>query len=224
MSEHLNAAMVEQYADGELRADEVAAAEEHLRACAACASAVVAQLQLKRAVREAAWTLPPDALRRRITRRRVSPLAVAAVFLAFSLGLGIASLLRTSSGRELADLHATILASAHPVDVISTDRHTVKPWFEGRLPFSFAIPELGATPFRLAGGRVVYVREQPVAYLLVTKGAHKISLFAGRDVAAPRVDGFESVSWRAHGLHFVAIGDVSRDDLTALRNAFVTAR
>ena len=117
-------------------------------------------------------------------------------------------------------MHVTMLASANPVDVISTDRHTVKPWFEGKLPFSFPIPELGATPFRLAGGRVVYVHEQPVAYLLVTKGAHKISMFVGRDVPSPRIDVFESVSWSKGGLRYVAIGDVARADLEALRDVF----
>jgi anti-sigma factor RsiW len=121
---------------------------------------------------------------------------------------------------ELADLHTTILAGANPVDVISTDRHTVKPWFEGKLPFSFPIPEFGGTPFRLAGGRVVYVHEQPVAYLMVMKGAHKISLFVGRDVPSPRGDAFESVAWTKNGLRYVAIGDVARADLEALRDAF----
>jgi len=213
MNEHLSAQTIESYADGELAAERVPDTEEHLRECVTCAGRLVAQLQLKRSIREAAWTMPSHPFR---PRRRIWP-AVAAVAAAAVLVIVIAFPRRST---ELADLHTTILASANPVDVISTDRHTVKPWFEGKLPFSFPIPELGATPFRLAGGRVVYVHEQPVAYLMVTKGAHKISLFVGRAVAAPRIDAFESVSWSNGGLRYVAIGDVARADLEALRAAF----
>jgi anti-sigma factor RsiW len=219
MSEHLSAETIESYADGELPAASVPDAEEHLRECAVCAGKLVAQLQLKRSIREAAWTLPPDALRRRMTRRPRWPWA-AALATAALLVVVFAIPRRTN---ELADFHTTILASANPVDVISTDRHTVKPWFEGKLPFSFPIPELGSTPFRLAGGRVVYLHEQPVAYLMVTKGAHKISMFVGRDVASPRGDAFQSLAWSSGGLRYVAIGDVAQSDLEALRDAFASA-
>ena len=212
MSEHLSAETIESYADGELPAERVPETEEHLRECAACAGKLVAQLQLKRSIREAAWTLPPHPFR----RRRQWPL-IASIAAAAALVIVLAIPRRNT---ELADLHTTILASANPVDVISTDRHTVKPWFEGKLPFSFPIPELGATPFRLTGGRVVYVREQPVAYLMVTKGAHKISMFVGRDVPTPHIDAFQSVSWSRGGLRYVAIGDVAHEDLEALRDAF----
>ena len=217
MNEHLSAETIESYADGELPAERVPDTEDHLRECAACAGKLVAQLQLKRSIREAAWTLPPEALHRRMTRRPRWPWAAALVATAAALAIVFAI---PRGSNELADFHTTILASANPVDVISTDRHTVKPWFEGKLPFSFPIPELGATPFRLAGGRVVYVHEQPVAYLLVTKGAHKISMFVGRDVPSPRIDVFESVSWSKGGLRYVAIGDVARADLEALRDLF----
>jgi anti-sigma factor RsiW len=54
---------------------------------------------------------------------------------------------RADSLSEVADLHVGALASANPVDVVSTDRHTVKPWFQGRIPFSFNIPELAGTEF-----------------------------------------------------------------------------
>ena len=87
---------------------------------------------------------------------------------------------------ELVDMHVTLLASANPVDVISTDRHTVKPWFEGRLPFTVPVPDLAATPFRLIGGRVIYWHGNPAAYLLIGKNAHRISVFIFRNDSAPR--------------------------------------
>jgi anti-sigma factor RsiW len=64
---------------------------------------------------------------------------------------------------ELTDLHVSTLASASPVDVISTDRHTVKPWFQGKIPFSFNLPELQGTDFTLVGGRVTYLAQSPGA-------------------------------------------------------------
>ena len=213
MTDHLSTQTIESYADGELPAERVPETEDHLRECAACAGKVVEQLQLKRSIREAAWTIPPaNILRPRRQWPAYAALAAAAV-------LAIVIVIPRPNN-ELADLHTTILASANPVDVISTDRHTVKPWFEGKLPFSFPIPEMNGTPFHLAGGRVVYVHEQPVAYLMVMKGAHKISLFVGREVPAPRIDAFETVVWTKNGLRYIAVGDVARTDLETLRELF----
>jgi len=223
---HLSQDEIQRYADGE--SGDAARVEAHLRDCAACANAVVAEMQMKSAVRDAARSMPPEALAARV-RRRVSgsprPLALmaAAAMVAFVIGGLIAATAvgTLTSARELADLHATILASASPVDVLSTDRHTVKPWFEGRLPFAFDIPELAGTPFHVIGGRVVFAHEQPVAYVMIGKGSHKLSLFVAR-VALPArgMHGFEAVTWRTNGLSFALVGDVPRADLEALRKRF----
>jgi anti-sigma factor RsiW len=223
---HLNQEEIQRYADGEL--EDAAAAEQHLRDCAACANAVVAEMQLKRAVREAARMMPPDVLRARVRRRLFGARhtwawAAAAAVAAFVVGgmLAAGTVGTLTSARELADIHATILAAANPVDVLSTDRHTVKPWFEGKLPFSFNVPELGGTPFRLIGGRVVYAHGQPVAYVMIGKGGHKLSLFVAQVTLPTRgMRGFESVSWRANGLMYVLVGDVPRGDLEQLRARF----
>ena len=109
------------------------------------------------------------------------------------------------AARELIDMHTTIVASAKPVDVVSTDRHTVKPWFEGRVPFAVDVPDLSKTPFRVTGGRVVFWRGQPGAYLLVTKGAHRISVFVfsadevPRIAATPSPEGGPSATGRSSG-------------------------
>ena len=223
---HLNGEEIQRYADGEL--DDAAALEQHLRDCATCANAVVAEMQLKRAVREAARTMPPDALRARVRRRVIGgerPYAWMAVAAAIALVVGgilaAAAVGTLTSARELADLHTTIIASANPVDVVSTDRHTVKPWFEGKLPFSFDIPELAGTPFHVIGGRVVWAHGQPVAYVMIGKGGHKLSLFVAQvRLPSSGMRGFESVSWRANGLTYVLVGDVPRSDLDQLRARF----
>jgi len=223
---HLNGEEIQRYADGEL--DDAAAIEQHLRDCAACANAVVAEMQLKRAVRDAARFMPSDVLRARVRRRVVGgerPWAWMAAAAAAALivgGLVAAAAVGTlTSARELADLHATILASANPVDVLSTGRHTVKPWFEGRLPFSFNVPELAGTPFRIIGGRVVWAHGQPVGYVMIGKGGHKLSLFVARvPLPAGGMRGFENVTWRKDGLSYVLVGDVPRSDLEQLRARF----
>jgi len=171
---------------------------------------------------------PPATLRARVLARQprrsytAQWLAVAAM-LALVVAGGALWRTRDATATQLVDLHTTILASANPVDVLSTDRHTVKPWFEGKLPFAVDVPDL-APPFHLIGGRVVYWRGQQGAYLLIGKGAHRISLFVFTTDAVPRA--IESharmtiVVWRSRGLAYVAVADVPADDLQPLRQAF----
>jgi len=206
-------------------------ARAHVRDCLSCANALLDELELKRAIHDAGRPfLPPDALRARVQRdfggrrARLWPLLAAAAALAVIVGGLLFATRPAPDGRELVDLHVTMLASANPIDVVSTDRHTVKPWFEGRIPFSFPIPELGGTPFRLIGGRVVYCRQQPGAYLLVGKGSHRVSLFVFRSDSMPRFDaqnGFNTFAWRANGLLYVVVSDLADDDLRALERLFV---
>ncbi|MGA7615776.1 MAG: hypothetical protein WBX15_11425 [Thermoanaerobaculia bacterium] len=189
-------------------------------------------MQLKRAVGDVGRFVPSDLLRARVKRRvtgwrlpSLIPLVagMAAVIIGAFVLTGTFG--KSASGRELADLHATILASANPVDVLSTDRHTVKPWFEGRLPFSFPIPEMSGTPYHVIGGRVVYVHNQPVAYIMVGKARHRLSLFvAMTDLPTAKMREFECVSWSNGGLNYVLVGDVPRTDLNALRELFVAKR
>jgi len=212
---------VERFADGE-----TSASDEHLRTCVQCANAVIAASQVKRAVRLAMEVGPaPASLRRRITSPRHPSrwwLATAAVI---ALSVGGVLLVRDRRGStlsELADMHVTLLASANPVDVLSTDRHTVKPWFEGRVPFAVPVPDLAHTPFRLIGGRVVYVESRQAAYLLIAKDAHRVSLFIFADAPThpgPPPQTVSMLAWRSGGLAFVAVGDVPRADLATLRDA-----
>jgi len=224
---HLTAEEIAAIADGEV------AGSEHLRDCAACANAVLGELRMKRAVREAAprYEVPATLVKRLQPRRSAFDwLLPVAAALAIVVGGGL--VLRWRAGApagappavELVDLHTTLLASSNPVDVVSTDRHTVKPWFEGRVPFAVPVPEL-APPFRLIGGRVVYWRQQPGAYLMIAKGAHRISLFIFRDDMRPtQIRNVASEVWTANGLTFVALADVSQEDLRALREAFSAGR
>jgi anti-sigma factor RsiW len=210
--------------------EEVSGDDVHLSGCVQCANVVVANGLMKRRVREAmSIGDAPSRLRARLRKPRVSTawwMAAAAV-LATVLVLSALAWRRQSQTAvtELADMHVTMLASANPVDVISTDRHTVKPWFEGRVPFGVPVPDLASTPFHLIGGRVVYWHASQAAYLLVGKGAHRISLFIFRPQDAPRTLGtppssMSALSWQEKGLTFVAVADVPEGDLEQLREEF----
>ena len=119
---------------------------------------------------------------------------------------------------ELADLHVNALSSTNLVDVVSTDRHTVKPWFEGKIPFSFNLPDLSGTEYTLLGGRSVYFHQQPGAQLIVSMHQHKISVLIfqrtedlGRAFSKPTVrdrrTSFGIEAWQTKQLSFALISD-----------------
>jgi anti-sigma factor RsiW len=124
------------------------------------------------------------------------------------------------------DQHVASMASVNPVDVVSTDAHTVKPWFQGKVPFSVDIPDLHDTQFTLLGGRIEYFQQSPAAQLIFTVRQHRISVFIFREVGetaalgeqtAPiRKAGFQTQSWTEDGIRYFAISDVNPQDVRQL--------
>ena len=239
---------LEAYADGELPMADSNALADHMRECSACASEALDRVQLKRSVTIAGKRYQPSAEFKAKMTKIMSPrrertgglfwkvlVLPALLTLIFVVGLNI-YIGRAKSGKqntysELADLHVATLASANPVDVISTDRHTVKPWFEGKIPFTFSLPELQGTDFILVGGRVTYLSQRPGAQLLFRIRKHEISVFVFPEPnaanAAPsgvvQVRSFNFEDWTQNGLQYFVVGDVGASDLetlsTLLRNA-----
>jgi anti-sigma factor RsiW len=233
---------LERYVDAELPESETAELDAHLRACPACAADALGRLQLKRMTQAAGrrYTPSPEfrlkidqmvAKHARPARRWgwISGLSTAAAALAMVLvviGLAGRHLRREQTLAELADLHVATLASPNPVDVVSTDRHTVKPWFAGKLPFTFNLPELENSPFKLAGGRVTYFHQTPGAHLLFDVSKHQISVFIFED--RPETRGmtagsataskmaFTIETWAEGGLRYYVVGDASAADIHAL--------
>ena len=226
------------YADGELSEQELAAMEEHLRTCPNCAAETLSRMQMKRATRTASAMrfTPPAEFRLRVERsigKRRKPLAfllnpAMALAAALVLAVTVSALVwvrhaaRERAMADLVDLHVATVASANPVDVVSSDRHTVKPWFQGKLPFTFNLPELDGTPYKLSGGKVVYVGHRPGAQLLFELRKHELSVFILQDgdgppgVSAASENGFSVESWQAAGAHYVIVSDTNPGDVHAL--------
>lgn len=234
-------AKLDTYLDGELPATEMQSADAHVRSCPSCAADLLNRLQLKRALQSAGKRYQPSPdFRRRIqqqiaARPRTSPWRLWVAAAAALAVLLVAGLVVTNVGQlrfarqqtftEVADLHVATLASANPVDVVSTDRHTVKPWFEGRIPFTFNLPELQNSEFTLVGGRMAYLGHSPGAHLIFQVRKHRISvlIFQDRDMKGLSSDSgvqkelsFNLESWSQGGLRYFAISDASPDDIRKL--------
>jgi len=229
------------YLDGELAAAEASALAAHLSECAACAADALGRVQIKRAVAAAGRRYEPSAqFRARIAasiaakpRRAawrwnlvaVPALALVIIAVGMNVYLGRERTRQQRVYSELADLHVAALASASPVDVISTDRHTVKPWFQGKIPFSFNLPEVQGTEFTLLGGRVTYLAQTPGAHLIYQMRKHDISVFIYQDRGEEvgRLGSgsqhevlFNVETWTQNGLRYFVVGDVGADQIQAL--------
>jgi|KBSMisStaDraftv2_1062788.scaffolds.fasta_scaffold193012_2 anti-sigma factor RsiW len=234
--------MLDAYVDENCSPEERTAIEAHLHSCTSCASEALRRLQMKRATRAAAarYSPSPD-FRRRIEEsirakqrpahwfswgRPLAALATAMLVVAVSIGLWTRHTAREQAMTELLDLHVAIAASSNPVDVVSSDRHTVKPWFQGKLPFAFNLPELANTPYTLIGGKLVFLGRNPSAQLLFSVRKHDLSVFIAEQnrsfpmldsrVHSDREKGFSTESWVRDGLRYVIISDTSPQDVRAL--------
>lgn len=232
-----DAATLAQYLDGELAPDQASRMEQHISDCPHCSAEISGLVSMKRSLHAANRHFTPTAEFRRKIQQQVSrpkskwnirfvwTFAMLAVVLVLSI-IWLARSRRVDTFSEVADLHVSALASTNPVDVISTDRHTVKPWFQGRIPFSFNLPELAGTEFTLLGGRVVYLHQQPGAQLIFMVRQHKISVLIYREsagLAGDLTDGsverrhaFNVAAWKAQDLCFMVIGDVDADEIRKL--------
>jgi anti-sigma factor RsiW len=157
----------------------------------------------------------------------------AAILLTVSL-LGWRQLHQTNTlAAELLDQHLATLSTAATPQVISTDRHTVKPWFQGRLPFSFNLPDATALPSdtTLKGADLTYLNGQPAALLLFTIHKHEVSIFLTQRSTSPTLtalpsarSGFTLHTAATSDLRIIAVSDVNPADLDNLLTALVQAQ
>lgn len=251
---HLQPNDLNAFIDGELSATDARDIQQHLEACHRCALRVVTATQLKAATARTGerFVPSPEALARLTAQlrpqasdqlrqtARVIPLRPAlfrpiAVWSAFAAAiLLVVSLIGWRQVRqsnalaaELLDQHLATLSSGSTPQVISTDRHTVKPWFQGRLPFSFNLPEPDALPpdTMLRGANLVYLEGQPAALLIFSIHKHEASVFLTQRTRSFAIkpqsarSGFAVRSATAVELRLMAVSDVNPTELDALVRA-----
>ena len=235
------------YLDGELDAAGAANFERHLRTCSACAAEFRSQQDLRQALAGAQlYQRAPDQLRRNLhaklpadflTRTRTFPAfwrwvaVAAALLLSVLLGReGLTMLLARSESQLLVaaavDAHLRSLQPGHLADVPSSDQHTVKPWFNGKVDFAPAVRDFAGEGFPLLGGRLDVLDGQTAAALVYGRRKHIINVFvlpsgnAGRNGSAEQ-SGYRTHTWQQGGLTYIAVSDVSSSDLLELSDLFL---
>jgi anti-sigma factor RsiW len=222
------------YFDGELTAVEAAEVERHIEICAECRSLLGDLTQVRALLRGAAERIEvPAPLRARITasleRKRLprafwtgmlggvglSALAAAVAFLV------IGPLFDHGLVRAIVADHSRSLLSAHLIDVVSTDQHTVKPWFAGRTDVSPVVVDFASQGYRLVGGRIDTLEQRRVPVVVYQHGAHFINVFTWAvDTAGSPPDttrnGYHLAFWRVGNLEYCAISDTGWSELNVL--------
>jgi len=227
------------YIDRELDPESAALLREHIDGCVGCRRRVGEREALGRLVRAAPYYSAPDGLRARVaartaraaSTRRIAAWAVAAAAAVVVSIAGGAMLQRSAGARgdamveEVVGGHVRSLMADHLFDVRSTDQHTVKPWFLGRLDFAPPVADLAAAGFPLVGGRLDYLGGQPAAALVYQRQKHTINVFVSpeRDAApaieARSVRGFHVRHWTRDGMSFWAVSDLNDGELTGFVRA-----
>jgi anti-sigma factor RsiW len=221
--------------------------EAHVRECASCAASLKRQEAVRNAVTaHAPYYAAPPSLRAAVERRaaaqfgRVERVSLTPwwsgklMALAAACALAVVALVwwRGAPGsfvpggrdvaREVVDSHVRSLMASHLVDVQSTDQHTVKPWFAGKLDFSPEVRDLSDAGFVLTGGRLDYVHSRTVAALVYKRRQHIINVFvwpAHEGTRGPRIeerDGYHVVSWVRGGMAWWAVSDLNAAELSEL--------
>jgi anti-sigma factor RsiW len=239
------------YVDGELDLLKSLEIEQHLQDCAACASAYRNLTTLQAALKDSAlYYQSPAGLRQRVraqVQQAVQPAPTprvlpwrwigmaAALAAAVLLTFFLTRALFVPSGddtltQEVIASHVRAEITDHLADVASSDQHTVKPWFNGKLDFSPQVPDLASQGFPLIGGRLDYLAGRSVAALVYRRQQHIINLFiwpatgsADAGVATETRQGYNVAHWTQAGMTYWAITDLNATEFQQFVQLFITA-
>jgi anti-sigma factor RsiW len=228
--------------DGELDAGHAREVEQHVATCARCAATLAAYRQMGGAVAasDLRYTAPAS-LRARIEASlpkeqpsNVQPMPTRrGVLRGFAMGSALSAIAATGLfavvlrnddqsriEAEIVSAHLRSLQAGHLTDVISTDQHTVKPWFAGKLDVSPPVIDLTAQGFTLIGGRLDYLDARPIGAVVYKRRAHIINLFVAqtsnmqhRAARTETIQGYNIREWSDRGLNYWAISDLGADEL-----------
>lgn len=245
------------YLDRELDLETSLAVERHLASCAECRAAFDGQAGLQAGIRRhAQYHAAPDGLAERVRaqlaretdapapRRRAARWPRLGEWLPLGAAVAAAAIVSWTAGVQYASVptderlaeqaiagHARSTLGGHLVDVASSDQHTVKPWLSGKLDFSPAAVDLANAGFPLAGGRLDYLDDRPVAALVYRYRQHVIDLFVWPDAKhgdAPlkivSSRGYNVLRWREGGMAYWAVSDVNETEMKAFVEAYAAAK
>ncbi len=231
--------LLQGYVDGELDLLSTMELERHLESCEICSGEYRGSLALRAALQAPAlYYRAPAKLAGSIRSsirtadkesyapRRVSLVwaslaaaVVVAVAALFWFGIRPALAPDNTFADQVLSSHVRSMMASHLVDVASSDQHTVKPWFDGKLDFSPDVQDLSSAGFPLVGGRLDYIDNRPVAALVYKRRLHIINLFIWPSTEAlaaaqsQTLQGYHIVEWTRSGMSYWAISDLSLDEL-----------
>jgi anti-sigma factor RsiW len=232
-------AMVDAYVDGELTATESVAFERALDGCPECRKRLEAARAMSGLLRDLPGHPAPELLRARVERELRTVVAgprrdrlrwaamAASLIVAAGIGwLGGTLSLPASRNSEAVAAYLRVAMAENAVDVASSDRHTVKPWYAGRIDYAPPVHDLTAAGFPLLGGRVDVVDGHKIAVLVYGRNRHKLalSLWPARTsgdtpAGVTERDGFAVAGWRHGGFELRAASDISPADMTSFAAA-----
>lgn len=234
--------------DGELDAGHAREVEAHIASCPACAAEFAAQREMQRVLADTdlRYTAPAS-LRSRIEASLPQPQGRQptrrAVLRGFAMGSAVSALaasgvvaivLRQDDQQrilsEVVSAHLRSLQAGHLIDVVSTDQHTVKPWFNGKLDVAPPVIDLTAQGFTLVGGRLDYIDARAIGAVVYKRRQHVINLFVSQTASTEHrppktqtMQGFNCRRWGNRGLNFWAVSDIGNDELTEFVDKFEAA-
>jgi anti-sigma factor RsiW len=233
--------------DGELDAGNTRAVEDHIAGCPRCAAQLRDYREMSKMIAGADVRYKaPLELRRRIEASLPQPKQAPsrrAMLRGFAMGSAVSALAATGLvaivlrsddeariQSEVVSAHLRSLQAGHLTDVISTDQHTVKPWFNGKLDVAPPVVDLTAQGFTLIGGRLDYVDARPIGAIVYRRRAHVINLFVAQTASTERraaktetLQGFNIRRWSERGLNYWAVSDLAADELAEFGEKFETA-